>query len=46
MAITLKSGIEMKKREEEERKQTEKEEQEETNNSKLNSSEITVESEK
>ena len=47
MAITLRSGRELKKREEEEeRKQTEKEEQEETNNSKLNNSEITVESEK
>ena len=47
MAITLRSGRELKKREEEEeRKQTEKEEQEETNNSKLNNSKITVESEK
>ena len=47
MSITLKSGRELKKREEEERKQIEKEEQEETGrDNKLNSSEITVESEK
>ena len=47
MAITLRSGRELKKREEEERKLTEKEEQqEETSKNKLNSLKITVESEK
>ena len=46
MAITLRSGRELKKREEEKRKQIEKEEQAETGNNKLNSSEITIESEK
>ena len=38
MAITLRSGRELKKREEEEKRLTEKEEQEETSNNKLNSS--------
>ena len=46
MVITLRSSRELKKIEEEERKLTEKEEQAETSNNKLNSSEITVESEK
>ena len=46
MAITLRSGKELKKREKEERKLTEKEKQAETGKSKMNSLEITVESEK
>ena len=46
MAITLRSGKELKKREEEERKLTEKEEQAKIGNNKLNNSKIRVESEK